>query len=345
MPTYPTLDYLPDLSTTEMLGAKPLTFTPYTPSYSGIAWDNSAFYSTSQDYAILYDDFYFTGKAGATYDVYSSSFFDPFILRVFDNLGNTIAVDDNTGTYGTDHTEFVAPYSGRYYLTASWNQGSYYKYSSISVYEDVDTAVPAKNYISGTFTSDRFIATDASDIINGGDGVDFVTYKGLRSNYTVTKIDNTYVVAPISGTGGRDTLASVERLIFDDSRVSLEPDGKDGQVFRMYQAAFNRKPDLKGLGYWFAEMDKGTTLAEVAQSFINSPEFSKTYGSLTDSQFVTQLYQNVLQRVPDNAGLSYHVANLTSGTPRAQVLVGFSESPENQVALIGVIKDGIDYQL
>jgi serralysin len=54
----------------------------------------------------------------------------------------------------------------------------------------------------------------------------------------------------------------------------------------------------------------------------------------------------VLHRAPDAGGLAYHTGNLDSGgNSRAQVLVGFSESPENQAALIGVIQGGMAYSV
>ena len=52
-------------------------------------------------------------------------------------------------------------------------------------------------------------------------------------------------------------------------------------------------------------LDQGLNISQVAQNFINSPEFSATYGSLNDTQFVTQLYANVLHRAPDDGGLAY----------------------------------------
>jgi hypothetical protein len=69
-----------------------------------------------------------------------------------------------------------------------------------------------------------------------------------------------------------------------------------GQAYRVYQAAFNRTPDLGGLGFWIGAMDKGVSLADVANGF-TLPE----------------------------------------------VLVGISESPENQAGVIGVIQNGIGY--
>ena len=68
--------------------------------------------------------------------------FDPFALQLFDEQGKVIATNDSSGeAYGIDHTEFVAPYDGRYYIDASWRQGfaDIDKFAALSVYEDLDT--------------------------------------------------------------------------------------------------------------------------------------------------------------------------------------------------------------
>ena len=124
----------------------------------------------------------------------------------------------------------------------------------------------------------------------------------------------------------------------------LDTAGNAGMAYRLYQAAFDRTPDQGGLGFQMKALDDGLNIAQVAANFIASPEFQRTYGALNDTQFVTQLYQNVLHRAPDSGGLAFHVNNLATGAnTRANVLVGFSESPENQAALIGAIQNGMVY--
>ena len=117
--------------------------------------------------------------------------------------------------------------------------------------------------------------------------------------------------------------------------VALDAAGSAGKAFRLYQAAFNRAPDVPGLGFQMKALDDGLPLWFVAANFLRSPEFTSTYGSLDDVEFVTQLYANVLHRGPDAGGLAYHLDHLANGFTRADVVVGFSESPENQAALIG----------
>lgn len=52
------------------------------------------------------------------------------------------------------------------------------------------------------------------------------------------------------------------------------------------------------------------------------------------------LYANALHRARE-VGDNYWTQQLDSGVTREQALIGFSESVENQTALIGVIEAGI----
>src|SRR5262249_30736638 len=92
---------------------------------------------------------------------------------------------------------------------------------------------------------------------------------------------------------------------------------------------FRRIPDQPGLLFWTGQLNAGVPLATISDSFANSPEFLNTYGPLTDAQFVTLAYQNVLGRDPDPVGYSSWLAQLTSGAmTRGQVMLQFSKSPE-----------------
>jgi hypothetical protein len=143
--------------------------------------------------------------------------------------------------------------------------------------------------------------------------------------------------------GSTTLLANVERLQFADKMVALDIGGNAGESYRLYQAAFNRTPDKGGLGFWIDAMDHGQSLKEVAANFIDSAEFRQMYGANpNDSQYVDALYQNVLHRTPDAAGYDFWLHALQIA-PRAEVLVNFSESAENQTQVIGAIANGIEF--
>ena len=127
--------------------------------------------------------------------------------------------------------------------------------------------------------------------------------------------------------------------------LSHDIDGIAGQAYRLYAAAFDRTPDAAGLGYWIAAMERGVSLATVAGGFTASQEFVDLYGAqASDQQFVDLLYQNTLHRAPDAHGRQFWIdAMQVHHTARADVLVYFSESPENQAQVMGAIEDGIAF--
>ena len=100
-------------------------------------------------------------------------------------------------------------------------------------------------------------------------------------------------------------------------------------VWRLYHATLDRDPDLPGFRNWTGELAEGGTYTEVAAGFIGSSEFQSTYGATDNTQFVTLLYDNVLNRTPDKPGLDNWVGKLDSGEKtRTDVVRGFAESAE-----------------
>ena len=163
MTTYTTLDYLPDLTSTAMANATALALRPYIPTLSSITWDNSAYSVVTVSGAI--STFRWTGTAGATYDFFSTSYYDPSYIRVYDSLGNAIAADTESvfDATGSDSLfNFVAPYSGTYYVNAGWNQSVLSPVASFSLYEDINTA------ISTTSDDYKGDATTTATVAAGG---------------------------------------------------------------------------------------------------------------------------------------------------------------------------------
>ena len=125
-----------------------------------------------------------------------------------------------------------------------------------------------------------------------------------------------------------DTLSGIEQLQFTDQTLTIEKNTSGGEYAALiYQAALNRNPDPLGLNYW-AGLTANESYLQITAGFTNSAEFAAKYGALSDSQFVTQLYANVLDRQPDAAGLAFYIAGLAAGWSREEVLDGFAFSPE-----------------
>ncbi len=167
---------------------------------------------------------------------------------------------------------------------------------------------------------------------------------GYRSNYAVTRQqDGSVTIQRLRDGAVQATLPAATSLEFQDAMVTFDDSGVEGQAYRLYQAAFNRTPDAAGLGFWIGAIRSGVSLLDVANGFYGSGEFQSTYGQVSDSQFLTLLYRNVLNRTPDQGGLDFWVKSMQAGTPRALVLRDFSESAENRKNVAAAISAGVTY--
>lgn len=195
-------------------------------------------------------------------------------------------------------------------------------------------------------------------IIDGGvsaiaatSGVDSYSFL-VGTNGAVTVTDN--------NSGNSETITGASYLVFDGGAVAstgayksayIIETGIGAEIAAMFNAAFERVPDLPGLEFYAIPTVNGSlSLHQDAVFFLSSPEFAKLYPALTapvdnggpnDQAFVTELYGNILHRTPSAAEVQYYVealqGSLTTSTgaaipaaDRAQLLIYFSISPENQ---------------
>lgn len=213
------------------------------------------------------------------------------------------------------------------------------------IVDEFALAVDARgNLQTGGDGNDTLRAGVGSELINGGGGTDTVLYAGAKANYTVQRSLTGFLITDQVGGGGVDSLLAVERVRFADAALAFDNDLHATQTYRLYGAAFGREPEAQGLGFYLVALDGGLALSKVAEGFVTSPEFLRRYGvNLSDQGYVTQLYQNVLHRAPEQAGLEFHLHSLAGGMSRGTLLTNFSESPEYVASLVGVMPAALDY--
>lgn len=220
MASYTTLDYLPDLTAEQMTSARKLSFEPYVSSTTPNDWDVKAGVSGSNKYALLHSVYRFNAIEGATYDIVSSSYFDPFILRVFDEQGNTIVANNDTDdySYGSDWIwNWAAPYTGEFYVDASWDQGVYYTFYSLNLYGDLDTATPTDS------TAPTILSFNPSD---NSTGVGIGSNIALTFNETIQKGSGTIYLRSGSATGlivESYDVATSSRLTTSGATLTIDP--------------------------------------------------------------------------------------------------------------------------
>ncbi len=163
--------------------------------------------------------------------------------------------------------------------------------------------------------ADSIVGNSSDNVLRGGAGAD--------------TMDGGAGADSLDGGVGNDVLFGGDELTLSATQKSL---------FRLYGATLNRAPDVAGLSGWTQKMSGGSSLAAVTASFVNSTEFQTRYGALTNTQFVTLMYSNVLNRTPDVAGQASWLAQLNAGASRASVVDGFSESLEYQVGTEAAVR-------
>lgn len=119
-------------------------------------------------------------------------------------------------------------------------------------------------------------------------------------------------------------------VLVDSLRRSAASTSAVDPTVRLYRAFLGRAPDVGGLEFWIKRRRTGSwTLVRMADQFAASTEFKRTYGSLTNQQFVTRIYTDVLGRAADPSGVAYWTGRLDAkARSRGSVMVGFSESSE-----------------
>jgi len=185
--------------------------------------------------------------------------------------------------------------------------------------------------ISGRGGDDIISGGLGNDTLDGGNGYDTLVLSGLPSQYQFS--GNT-----LTGVEGVDRVTNFEQYRFgstlgNDLYVSdlwagdlSDPVGPNVSpakelllnILDIYQAYFNRAPEVTGLMYWFGKVVYGElTLAETAQSFTDQPEYAATYPAGTsNSDFIKEIYQNLFNRAPETAGLEYWENDLNHGVAR-----------------------------
>lgn len=101
-----------------------------------------------------------------------------------------------------------------------------------------------------------------------------------------------------------------------------------GAIARLYLGALGRLPDNEGLHFWIGQFQQSADLRTLAQSFADSAEFLTRYAASDNERFVGQLYENILGRGGDAAGISYWKQSLDAGLARSDALLSFTESAE-----------------
>lgn len=252
------------------------------------------------------------------------------VLTILSALGRDTLI-------GVEHVVFA---DGVYDVTASGDLSTQPRAHVGTAGADRLVGDASVDLLSGGNGNDILIGGRGNDTLYGGLGVDTAVFSGVRRQYNISTnlVSGTY--AEGSDGDGFDILIDVEQYGFVDGVLTYSTISGAAQVMRLYSAALGRTPDDAGLAANVAALDT-LGLQGVANLFVNSAEFQSRFGNLTNVQFLQQLYVFALGRQGDGAGLQAWLNAMDNGMTRAQVVVGFSESAENQTRTAATLAAGL----
>jgi len=186
-----------------------------------------------------------------------------------------------------------------------------------------------------------------SKIIDGGSGIDTITYSALSDSvsFTVENSDSLYggksssnsennqdsfvISQTITETiyGGKygttpttsssvqsETLTNIERLHFTDKGYGLDIDGNTGVAAKVIISAFGAEKLSSKMSSMLTIVDNGITTNELCNYIFSRGLIEDEIGSSTNGSFVDHVYENVVGIAPSSADHDTYTALLDNGT-------------------------------
>jgi len=100
-----------------------------------------------------------------------------------------------------------------------------------------------------------------------------------------------------------------------------------------YRDFLAREVDPASLAYWTAQLRAGLGDQQFEADLLGSDEFFSHAGGAED-KWVDAVYQDLLKRAPDNAGLNYWLGQLNGGMSREEAALALAEGKEVETATI-----------
>lgn len=169
--------------------------------------------------------------------------------------------------------------------------------------------------------------------IDGGAGFDRIILSDARDAYSVTLNDGAVTLTQGSGGTGQITTQGVQYFSFDadgdtDEVLIVLDAAEDALVARFYDLLLGRSADFDGLAYWVGALEGGLDLGSIAIAFAGSSEFVMQGAELSQIVFLELLYEQILGRAADEAGLDYWAGQIEAGRAIGEIAAGFALSAE-----------------
>ena len=196
--------------------------------------------------------------------------------------------------------------------------------------------------------NDSFKGQPGIDYFDGGLGLDTVVYSGPQERYTINKSGNRYVVSEPTGSDDTDNLVNIERLQFSNGKLALDVEtGNAGEAAKLIGALLGPTyvKDKALAGIVINLLDQKYSSDTIAKLGIATPLFLSMAGSSSNTDFVKQVFTNVVGRAPIPSESSTYVNMLDAGTPQSTLALMAAQTDLNAVRinLVGLIQHGLEF--
>lgn len=188
---------------------------------------------------------------------------------------------------------------------------------------------------------------DVEVAVTGTTGVDTYTVDGNSTEFTIAKGEDEITLSSTLSSNVTITLADHERVVFNDTAVAYDAEGRAGDVYALLAAALGTSDvteEYVGYGIYFA--DAGWTNKQLAEALLATTVYKTDAGGVSDETFIKHVYKNVFGT---DATLSqvttYSTWMADNKFSQADVLVAASQLSafETTIGLVGLATTGIEY--
>ena len=204
---------------------------------------------------------------------------------------------------------------------------------------------------------DKTVSLVVNDTIKGGPGIDFfdgglgqdtVVYSGPQERYTINKSGNRYVVSEPTGSDDTDYLVNIERLQFANGKVALDVEnGNAGEAAKLIGALLGPTyvKDKALAGIVINLLDQKYTSDTIANLGLATPMYLSMAGSSSNTDFVKQVFTNVVGRPPTPSESSTYVNMLDAGTSQSALALMAAHTDLNaaRINLVGLVQHGLEF--
>lgn len=191
---------------------------------------------------------------------------------------------------------------------------------------DVIIAGTGTNTIDAGAGNDTIVTGLGVDTIAAGAGFDTIDVVAASTNFTASVVDGALVLAGTGTSAGNSVTATdAEFVTFSDGKtLAVVSTQEEAQALSLYSALLGRDVDATGAASFSAQVQAGTSLQDIAQSFLTSAE----HFSNLRADFLTDVYSSLLGREADATGVATWQAQFEAGATRGEIIGAIAGSAE-----------------